>query len=161
MHKIFLLRHGKAANGKDGQDDFDRPLNKKGVAQINLVGRELNIPENNIGLIISSSALRTKETTEIVNYHLNTSKIKFDKNIYLAPPDVILDHVKETADCKEVLYIGHNFGIADFANYLTGESITMSTGMLVEISLNIENWSQLDQNTGIITKMFVPKTYVP
>ena len=161
MHKIFLLRHGKAANPKEGQDDYDRPLNKKGIAQINLVGYELNVPENNIGLIITSSALRTKETTEIANFHLNISKIKFDKNLYLATHDVIFHQVKQMADCKEILYVGHNFGIGDFATYLTGEAISMSTGMVVEISLDIENWSQLEKDCGTITNTFVPKTHIP
>ena len=161
MHKIFLLRHGKATNPKEGQDDFKRALNKKGIAQINLVGNELNSSNQNIGLIISSSALRTTETTEITNFHLNVDKIKYDKNLYLARHDFILKKIIEMADSKEILYVGHNFGISDLASYLAGYTISMLTGMLVEISFEIEKWSDIKPNSGTVVRTYVPNVFVP
>ena len=59
MLNLYLLRHGKAANPEGYSEDFDRPLNKKGIVQINQIGYKLNNDGHKIDQIISSSAKRT------------------------------------------------------------------------------------------------------
>jgi phosphohistidine phosphatase len=64
MRTLYLIRHAKSSWDDLSIDDFDRPLNKKGKNDIRLMSKRLK--EKNIfpDIIISSSAKRTKKTSE-------------------------------------------------------------------------------------------------
>lgn len=63
-HKVTLIlqRHGDAQKKAVGQNDIERSLNDTGRSQAEALGAKLN---RRIDLVISSSAIRTKETAEI------------------------------------------------------------------------------------------------
>jgi phosphohistidine phosphatase len=161
MLKLFLLRHGKAANPEGYDQDYDRPLNKKGVAQINQVGYQLLKEVTGIGQIISSSAKRTEETTLIANNFLGVSAISHHRELYLANQEQILDSIQNLASHQSILYVGHNFGISDIASYLSGENISMSTGMLIELSFDIDDWRLITHNSATIITTFTPNILIP
>lgn len=161
MLKLFLLRHGKAANPEDYDQDYDRPLNKKGVIQINQVGFKLLNEENEIGQIISSSAKRTEETTLIANHFLNVKDVEFHSHLYLSSHPHIFGSLQQLAKADSVLYVGHNFGISDIVSYLTGENVNMSTGMLVEIEFEFDDWKMISKQSGRLIDSFAPDVFIP
>jgi phosphohistidine phosphatase len=59
---FILQRHGDAQKKAAGQNDIERSLNDDGRSQAKALGAKLN---RRIDLVISSSAIRTKETAEI------------------------------------------------------------------------------------------------
>lgn len=161
MLKLILLRHGKAANAADNQEDYERALNRKGIVQINQIGQILKDKTEKPGQIISSSAKRTAETTDITNYYLKVSNVQFDKNLYLATEAVILDFIKQNADEKHILYVGHNFGISNLASLLGSNSISMSTGMMAAFSFNVDSWAELKLGTGKLDFVYAPNIFIP
>jgi phosphohistidine phosphatase len=161
MLDLYLLRHGKAANAADYADDYDRPLNKKGIVQINQIGFQLENEQNKGFQVISSAALRTIQTTQIVNSYLGGKDNLFEKTLYLAGREKILDFIRETAYLSQLLYIGHNFGISDLASSLTNESISMSPGMMIHISFEVEDWKAISKGSGMFMQVFTPKIYIP
>lgn len=161
MLKLYLLRHGKATNPEGYPEDYDRPLNKKGVLQINQIGYRLKKGELYIQQILSSSAIRTVETTKIVNYYLNVQQVKYEKELYLASEETILDFIVKNASSKSVLYVGHNFGISDIATYLEDDTNSLATGQLMEFEFDVDDWNLITKGSGKLINVYIPDVYQP
>lgn len=159
MLKLYILRHGKAVKPKENLRDFDRKLNKKGTAQVNQVGYILQNDATVIDQIIASGAQRTQETAEIMNYHLELNDIMFDDDLYLTTRENIQAILTRHADSKNVLLVGHNFGLTHFVNYLTGDNLMLSTAMMVEISFTFDDWNMLSSETGSIERIIEPRVH--
>ena len=159
MLKLFLLRHGKAANPEHFDEDCS--LNKKGILQINQIGFKLKSDHQQIDQIISSSAKRTEETTLIVNHYLGVKDVKFYDDLYLAGHDHIFEAIQKLAKEPFVLYVGHNFGISDIVSYLSAENISMSTGMLVELDFDIDSWKMISKNNAHLVSTYEPDVILP
>lgn len=161
MLKLYLLRHGKAANPEGYTADYDRPLNKKGILQINQIGYRLKKGELDIQQIISSSAIRTVETTKIVNHYLNIQQVEYNKELYLAGEVTILDFIVKNASVNTVLYVGHNFGISDITTYLLDDNYELATGQLMEIEFDVDDWNSIIKGSGRIISVYIPDVYQP
>ena len=86
MKKLFLIRHAKSSWEDFNLDDFDRPLNNRGEKDAPFMGKLLKKKKPKPDLIISSPALRTKLTAQIMAKEIGyDDKIVFDKTIYEAP----------------------------------------------------------------------------
>jgi len=156
MIHLFLLRHGKAGKADEDETDYDRQLNKKGNGQIESVGRYLSSEDQNIAQLISSAAVRTKQTSQIVLNHITVDEITYDDKLYLANIDSILKTIKIEAQKNSVIYVGHNFGISDLATFLSGQQIAMSTGMIVHLTFNCEDWNLISKENLEDTSFFTP-----
>lgn len=159
MLHLFLLRHGKATKYQDDIADFTRTLNKQGTAQVNQVGYILREKGVKIDHMLVSSATRTTETAEIVNHYLNCKNIQFEKGFYLADCAAILKLINQLGQGSSLLYVGHNNGISDFAAYLTGQPVLMSTSQLIEIEFNFDNWRMISAGTGNIKMNIKPDVH--
>lgn len=159
MLKLYVIRHGKAVKSTASGKDFNRELNNKGTAQINQTGTILNQQHVKFDKVISSSARRTVETTEILNFHLHSETFQYEDNLYLADRETILSILKENAIGKTILLVGHNYGLSDLVNYLVGNNLILSTGMLVEINFNFEDWEKLGRETGTLINKIEPNVH--
>lgn len=148
MLHLFLLRHGKATKYQDDMNDFSRTLNKQGTAQVNQIAYILKEKGIKVDHILVSSAARTTETAEIVNHYLNCKSVQFEKELYLADQNTILQKITKNGKGTYLLYVGHNNGISDLAAYLTGMPVLLSTSQLVEIEFPFDNWKMISAATG-------------
>jgi phosphohistidine phosphatase len=148
---LFILRHGDTNNATEGQKDFDRTLSETGILHAVKIGDFLK--DKSIGQIISSQGVRAQETAEIVNQFIKTDYIDFDEQLYLADSATILNTITNLGLKQNLLFVGHNFGISDFASDLIGEHLTLDTCMLLEIELTVDNWELLSSSTGILTQI--------
>ena len=152
---LFILRHGDTNRAKEGQSDFDRSLSETGILHAIKIGDFLK--DKYVGQIISSNAIRTTETTEIVNQFIKTDDISFDQKLYLSDSATILNTISNLGFKKNILFVGHNFGISDFSSDLIGEHLTLDTCMLLDIELTVNNWKLLSSNTGILKQIIDAK----
>ena len=159
MLNLFLLRHGKASKIADSGQDYDRELNKKGTAQCNQIGYILREEGVKIDHVISSAAVRTFQTTKIVSHFLNVNDCSFFEELYLADVDRIVHAITKYGKGSNLLYVGHNFGISNVTDYLTGEMTQMSTGQLLHITFDIENWHMISSRTGMANRTIIPDVY--
>ena len=159
MLQLLLLRHGKAVKYQDDTTDFNRHLNKEGTAQINQVGYILRERGLKPGQIISSGAVRTTQTAEIANHFLQLPKIEFDDQLYLANKTAILHKINTAAKAKILLYVGHNNGISDLASYLTGKQTDMSTGELVHLQFEFDDWKLVSGHTARLVERLIPDVH--
>ena len=91
MHRLHLLRHAKS-NPDDNIEDRQRRLNRRGRDAARRVGESLPAALGAVDLVLCSTALRTRETAELVFAGFAPSpRILFDDELYLAVPSQALD----------------------------------------------------------------------
>jgi len=88
--------------------------------------------------------------------HFIHSPVLYDDDLYLTSASTILSTITKVGNEKNILYVGHNNGISDFVNLMTGENLLLSTSMLVEISFNFDNWQMISAGTGNIERILEP-----
>jgi len=116
MHRLHLLRHAKSSRD-DGVDDRDRQLSRRGRDDARAVGRSLPAVLGALDLVLCSSALRTRETAELVLAGFAPlPKILFEETLYLAGPAALLRRLAQLDESAgAVLVTGHNPGLHELA----------------------------------------------
>jgi len=144
MRTLIALRHGKAENG-EGVDDRDRALTKRGKLSAELVGHLLRdeglLPDR----IVSSSALRARDTARRVAAAAKFGGVLDELDeLYLAEPEAYVNALKRLAgDAERVLLVGHNPGLEALCTLLTGEPVSLSTAAFVVSELPIASFIDL------------------
>jgi phosphohistidine phosphatase len=160
MKTLLILRHAKSSWKAPARADHERPLSQRGerdAPRMGALAREHGlIPD----LIISSDAVRARLTAEAVATSARyAGDILLDPQLYLASPaDIVaaLRTVRERAET--VMIIGHNPGLEDLVEQLTGEQQDLPTAALVQIVLPIDQWRDLKQSIrGTLVGYWRPK----
>lgn len=114
---LLLMRHAKSDWDDAILDDFDRPLAERGRLAAPATGREIARRGWAPDAALVSSAIRTRQTWELVATHLPRSvAVNYDRTIYEAPARRILDAVHKTPEAvTTLLVIGHNPGLEDLS----------------------------------------------
>ncbi len=149
--KLFVLRHGEAETDRKWRD-IERPLTTSGREAVELVAHKLNGGEK-VDLLISSTAVRTRETSESVLMKLaHNPAVKFEFGLYNASLKEVMDILcRLEEDYQRVLLVGHNPALSELAAWLSGQDhISLGPGQLVTIDLSIENWTEISSNCGMI-----------
>jgi phosphohistidine phosphatase len=129
MHRLFILRHAKAATHPPtaGGGDHDRPLAPRGIAALPGVARSIaeQLDGHSLDLALCSTSTRTRETVELVAQAepaVAAAPLKLDRKLYLADPARLLKVLRKVpADAATVLLCGHNPGLHQLALLLLGD----------------------------------------
>jgi phosphohistidine phosphatase len=162
MKKLFLIRHAKSDWSDNTLKDFDRGLNARGLKDAPFMGKLLKDKNIIPDLIISSPALRTKLTIEILLKEMTLEQeIIYDESIYEAPFLNLKKVVDMIDDQFNIVYlVGHNPGLCDFANYLCNESFeNIPTCGIVELDFNTNFWSDISKENSKLISFEYPKKY--
>lgn len=159
MKTLYLLRHAKSSWNDPGLDDFDRPLNERGLNAAPLVGgfiRKKNLP---VDLLLSSPAVRARQTAALVKEAAGLSaEMLYDERIYEADTSRLLEVVSQTAETADALMlVGHNPGMEGLVRLLTGEQREMPTAALACVALDIEKWGKVRAGAGRLEWLVRPK----
>jgi phosphohistidine phosphatase len=128
MHRLFILRHAKAATHPPtaGGGDHERPLAPRGTAVLPGVARAVvaQLAGHQLDLVLCSPSARTRETVAgIIEAEpvIGAARLKLENKLYLADPDRLLKVVRKVpADAEAVLLCGHNPGLHQLALVLLG-----------------------------------------
>ena len=160
MKTLLLLRHAESSGTEAGQSDFARPLNERGREAAPAIGRFLGRQRVKPDLILCSPAERARETATLVidAAGLTSSKLRDDARIYEAATATLFEVVSQIEEgAREVLIVGHNPGISELLARLTGEERPIRTASLVCISLDIEKWREVREQTGRLAWLVAPE----
>ncbi|MGH9943251.1 MAG: SixA phosphatase family protein [Pyrinomonadaceae bacterium] len=160
MKTLLLLRHAKSSWDDPALRDFDRPLNARGHKAAPLMGWYLRQRQIELSLVVCSLAQRAKETAELffAAARLNHVELRFDARIYDAAPSDLMRVISEFDDGAEcVLLIGHNPGLEEILQRLTGEFRRMPTASLAHIELDLAHWAETRENVGRLNWLKRPK----
>lgn len=159
--KLHLIRHAKTDPTSISGKDFDRKLLPKGIIQANVLGYYLTAKLVRPFETFCSSAIRTKETLTILQSILDLGKIHLLDDLYLSDREVYLKILWELKHDKDILFIGHNDGISEFASYLLDEDLSMKTSGYLCIEFTAKGWEEVSRGTGKLLSEFRPAVYFP
>lgn len=147
---LLLVRHAKSSWASPLQSDFERPLNERGLRNAPEMGKRLKAAGLVPDLIISSSALRTRQTATLLAEELgyDAEKIQWEEKLYHASPATIEDVIFGAPDHAAIIMIvTHNPGITDLVNQLSPRFATgnMPTCGVVGATFEAAGWSQYPQ----------------
>ncbi len=159
MKILYLLRHAKSSWDDPGMADFDRPLNGRGRRAAPLVAEFLREKGIRPGLVICSPAARALQTAELVaGAEGINAPIEFDPRIYEAHPIDLLKLIREADESvEELMLVGHNPGLEELTERLTGERERLPTAALVRIELKAYGWAQVEENSGRLAWVVTPR----
>ena len=164
MKVLYLIRHAKSSWDNDLLTDFERPLNERGKKDAPRMAKRLKEKEITPDLMISSPAKRAIKTckafAEILGY--SKSAIKEEQKLYHASPETIGSVIQATRDKFDtVLIFGHNPGLTEFAEWLTGENlVNVPTCGVVGVKLKIKTWKELSRDKSSMILYDFPKKHL-
>jgi phosphohistidine phosphatase len=151
MKTLTLVRHAQAAPKSANVADFDRPLTRGGQAEANALARELLGRQVMPDLLLSSSAQRAKETTEILARGLGipSERISYEECLYLGPPAKILRAAQSAApQVGQLVIVGHNPGLSELAKSLAPRAglTDLDTAAACSMTFDVQAWREISAN---------------
>ena len=175
MKTLILLRHAKAEAHGAKANDHDRSLTPKGVKAAAVMGAHLAAQGLAPDLILSSDAVRARETLDALMTTLKANPtIEIEPSFYPGRPDLILARIRKTDDrfgC--VMVIAHNPGLEDLARALVrrpgpGEEwdalnrmeAKFPTAAMAVIRFETESWAFIDVGQGDLAAFKAPRDLI-
>ena len=163
MKTLYLCRHAKSSWADAGMDDFDRPLNERGLRNAPYMAKLFKERGEPIDLIVSSPANRAFTTARFFADALGTNKERFiqERLIYLAERHTLAHIVSQLPnDQHRVMLFGHNPGFTELVNHLSDAGIgNLPTCGLVRIDLTVDDWRHVGKNSGNLVWFDYPKRH--
>tara|TARA_Y100000590_G_scaffold440341_1_gene565597 strand:+ start:691 stop:1176 length:486 start_codon:yes stop_codon:yes gene_type:complete len=160
MKTLLLMRHAKSSWKNLTVEDHDRPLNKRGNREALQAGEFLRASDLVPDSIVSSSSLRAQSTASLVVENCGRQVfVSIDPRIYLADQGTLITVIQACSSvAQRLLIIGHNPGLEQLVEKLTGEYRELPTTALAHISLPISDWDELKHFTeGTLVGLWHPK----
>ena len=162
MKRLTLVRHAKSDWSLPGQDDWDRPLNRRGQRDAPDMARRLRSRRLKPELVLSSPAVRALTTATVMARELKVpaAHVMQDERLYLASPADLLAVIRERGGgAKHVMVFGHNPGITECANRLSrGDHIdNLPTCGVFTALFDVAAWSDLGWDSGREVEFDYPK----
>lgn len=127
---LILLRHAEASESFPGGRDIDRKLTPLGERQAREVGNFLRDQSIEVDAVICSSALRTRQTLDLLALPVQPSRVEVSEDYYNAGVDTLLDALRSLpADCAVGLLVGHAPGVPGVAFELADLKASDSSAM--------------------------------
>lgn len=147
--RLTLIRHANAEQDADVRD-FDRPLSRRGQAEALEMARRLEQHAFVPDLILTSAAVRTRETADVFARVLGVASrlLQAEDALYLADGDTLLATIRGVGPrVGHLMVIGHNPGITAAAISLAPEVVTsdLPTCGTVTMTVGCANWSLVDR----------------
>ena len=116
VKRLHLLRHAKSS-WKEDVEDRERALNGRGRETARRVGRYLAKTIGPLDVVLCSSALRTRETLELVLAKFAvTPRRAIEDELYAASQEELMDRLRRLSEEEvNVLLVGHNPGLHELA----------------------------------------------
>lgn len=160
MKTLLLLRHAKAERESSTGQDKDRPLSERGRQDAPLMGRAMRKLRLTPDLVLCSSSVRTRETSELA---LKKAKYKGEidylDELYLAEGHTILSLIQRQSMGSMILEIGHNPGMEDLIGMLTTGKlggVRFPTSGFAKITFDVETWADVREGIGSLEFLLVP-----
>ena len=160
MKSVILLRHGKSDWNAPFRNDHERPLALRGIKAAKKMGKYFSKNEKSPEILISSTALRAKETIELAKKSGKwSSQLIYNSKIYGGSPKIILEIIQQIDEkFNSVCLIGHEPNFSSFISKSTnGEFYRFPTAAMAFINFKIELWEEIRFGNGILKWLARPK----
>jgi phosphohistidine phosphatase len=161
---LYLLRHAKSSWADSTLADPERPLANRGRRDAKLIARHLRALGSEPELVLCSSAVRTRETVELVRPAVGAATVVVEEGLYAASCNQLLTRVRLLPDSvASVMLIGHNPGLHELALALAGAGEELQrleakfpTAALATLTHG-KTWSRLEPGEATLAAYVVPR----
>ncbi|WP_415401707.1 SixA phosphatase family protein [Tateyamaria sp. SN3-11] len=156
---LILMRHAKSSWDNPRLGDHARPLNPRGVASARAMGDWLRARGHVPEAAVSSDSARTRETFDGLGFDV---PVAFTETLYHAGPEVMMD-VLRNQSAAAVLMLGHNPGMADFAERIVTQPprhprfADYPTGAVAVIAFEAASWNEIGWRNGQPIDFAIPR----
>lgn len=161
MKTLYIVRHAKSSWDFPALPDHDRPLLEKGKKRTKKIIDFLLKQQVKFDFVISSSALRARETALYITKALNVDQdlLKLDPTLYHADSEMIFDQFLDLNDAYlSIMLVGHNPALTNFVNHWLKPPIDwLPTSSVVAIEFDAERWEDIRFATAEVKFVVFPK----
>ncbi|WP_421792687.1 SixA phosphatase family protein [Hyphobacterium sp.] len=119
MPRLVLVRHAKAVDRMDADDDFERGLTPRGREDARTSGDTLKAAGITVDLALVSPSQRTLQTWMAMREAVGNPAFEDPMALYHASPDMLIRAAREALRRSDaVMLVGHNPGIGALAHNL-------------------------------------------
>ena len=145
---LYLMRHAKSDWTDSNNSDFERPINDRGERSAIAIGQWLTDNDHIPQYIISSAAVRAKQTTEIMTAtfaEATPEQIIYEQDLYLADVKTLLRFIQtyKTA-LSSLMIVAHNPGMEELVEYLLSRSAQPNNSITSMTTANVAIFEYLD-----------------
>lgn len=161
MKSVYYIRHAKSSWEHPGLQDFDRPLNRRGLQDAPMMAEKLFKAVGSIDAILSSPSCRTTQTLDPFAAIFGIDEIRWDQLLYHPEEDYLLDCLFGLEDeVQSVLLFTHNPGITFFTNQFREQPIgNVPTCAITKINFQTDQWETIGVDNGKIDFYMYPKMF--
>ena len=158
--QLFIIRHAKSVAGAP-KADHERPLNDRGQRDFKLMGQFLSAQNIQIDRVFCSTAVRARATFDGLNISLQIpeDRVVYDELLYLASLSELTTYINNLPNSsKHVAIVGHNPGLTELCNYLTGNDLAnLPTCAVSKIEFPIDDWQGVGMGMGQQMALWTPR----
>lgn len=143
---ILLMRHAEAREGTAEHRDFERCLTDSGRRIAAETGECLKSHGLQIDRVVSSSAARTRQTSEeVAAVVCPSSPLLLLDQLYNAPAEAFVASIRQEMSDEEscVLVVGHNPGIAGLMCQWAEQGLAVPPATVCIFRLEASMWSEV------------------
>ncbi len=154
---LILLRHAKSA-WPEGIPDIQRPLSGRGRRDAPAAGRWLREKFAKIDLALCSPAVRAVHTWDLASAQLDAMpRVSHDGRLYGASAGELLRITQQLPHkASTVVLVGHNPGLEDFLEQLTGSAKVLKTSAIAVLVTQV-TWEQAKDRSCILDAFAIPR----
>jgi phosphohistidine phosphatase len=168
VKRLYLLRHAKSDWADPALEDFDRPLNGRGLKSAPAMGRYMRREGLVPALVLCSPARRTRQTWELLAAALKAEPaVDYADDLYLGEPARLLKRIGQAPESlPSLLVIAHNPGLQALAHKLaTGGdkagrrrmATKYPTAALAVLDCDVGAWDQLASGLCVLERFVAPR----
>ena len=148
MPLLIAMRHAKAVDRMQAEDDFDRGLTERGVSDADRAAQAIEKAGLTVSHALVSPARRTRETWKRISASVGEPRVNDPMALYHASPDMLERAIAEQLEdgAEAIMLVGHNPGIGALVHMLAVQAEAASdlpygwpTSALAGFDVRIEN----------------------
>ena len=160
---VCFVRHAKSNWDHPGLDDFDRPLDTRGLRDAPMMARKMRELHLFPDYIITSGAIRARSTAEFFKKEFNLSPDQFvvNNDLYEASTETVFEVLRSAPDQARFVYVfAHNPTLTWVANSLSGVHIdNVPTCGVIHAQAIINSWKKFKPEHAGFIGFHYPKQY--
>lgn len=147
MKKLVLVRHAKSSWENPYLNDHARPLAPRGLRDAPVMGERLRTKKIQPDLLISSDAVRAKETAFLIGEALAYSKQKvlLTNDLYHASSYELISVIRSVSfEVDTLMLFSHNPGMNELMWKMKGRLDNLPTTGVFAVKAAITDWKDFD-----------------
>lgn len=160
---VHLIRHAKSSWKDPTIEDIDRPLNKRGKQDCQIMAKQIEMEGCDWKNIYCSPAKRAQKTLQGILKNLKRpSRWQTEEALYTFDVNDLIAWCKNlNNNLDSVAIVGHNPALTELIHYFVQNASLSNfpTCAYARIDIHCDQWEKIDKHCGELKVFIKPKDY--